>query len=194
MSLLDHLEDWTSERGGRRSHRLARMQIRDAVATDAERLAEVHVASWRDAYRGMLPDAYLDAMTPDDRLPSWQERLAQPDPAGCVLVAEGTDDRLHGFASLVPHEHLGAEWALVPQLYLRPTAWGQGLGQALMAELIARAGKLGYRWLELWVHPANARARRFYEAGGWTSDGTEVIEHAWGIDLPGVRYTRPTEV
>lgn len=166
--------------------------IREATEGDAEQLASVHVASWRDAYRGMLPDDYLDALTADDRIDWWRGRLADPPERSVLLVAEDADGRLHGFSSALPHEHLGAAWALLPQIYLAPTAWGQGIGRALLAQMLVRLGELGYREVELWVHPQNDRARRFYEAAGWISDGTEEIETVWGVDLPGIRYVHST--
>jgi RimJ/RimL family protein N-acetyltransferase len=42
----------------------------------------------------------------------------------------------------------------------------------------------------LWVLPANARARRFYERAGWTCDGTERTVDALGLTVPEVRYRR----
>ncbi len=166
--------------------------IREATEVDAHQLASVHVASWRDAYRGMLPDAYLDALTAEDRVDWWRTRLADPPPRSLLLVAEDADGRIAGFSSALVHEHLGPGWALLPQIYLAPSAWGQGIGRALLTEMLTRLGQSGFQDVELWVHPANDRARRFYEAQGWVSDGTEEVESVWGVDLPGIRYTRST--
>ena len=40
--------------------------VRDATVDDARAIAEVHVASWRWAYRGQLPDDLLDGLSVDD--------------------------------------------------------------------------------------------------------------------------------
>jgi hypothetical protein len=53
-------------------------RIRDAVDADADQVAAVHVSSWKGAYRGMLPDEYLDALKPEDRVEWWRSRLADP--------------------------------------------------------------------------------------------------------------------
>jgi len=43
--------------------------IRRATPADARAIAQVRVDAWRVTYRGMIPDAYLDAMTVDDSAP-----------------------------------------------------------------------------------------------------------------------------
>jgi hypothetical protein len=42
----------------------------------------------------------------------------------------------------------------------------------------------------LWVLPANARARRFYEIAGWVADGSERTMEVLGVVVPEVRYRR----
>jgi len=54
--------------------------LRAAVPADARAIAEIHVASWRSAYRGLLPDSLLDAMSVDELEQRWRSRL----PAGPV--------------------------------------------------------------------------------------------------------------
>ncbi len=46
---------------------LMRMLLRPAEPADAMAVARVHVRSWQAAYRGLLPDAYLDGLRPEDR-------------------------------------------------------------------------------------------------------------------------------
>jgi len=40
------------------------------------------------------------------------------------------------------------------------------------------------------VLPDNARARRFYEVAGWTTDGTRRTSEVLGVVVPEVRYRR----
>ena len=40
-----------------------------------------------------------------------------------------------------------------------------------MAAALGRLGEGGFDQVTLWVLDSNARARRFYEAGGWRADG-----------------------
>jgi hypothetical protein len=53
--------------------------IRRAQLADAAALAVVHVASWRRAYGGLLPDAYLDGLDVDRWTTRWEAALAEGD-------------------------------------------------------------------------------------------------------------------
>jgi hypothetical protein len=43
------------------------LSVRAATPDDAAAVAGVHVRSWQAAYRGLIADAYLDGLNPDDR-------------------------------------------------------------------------------------------------------------------------------
>ncbi len=163
--------------------------VRDAEPGEAAACADVHVRSWQETYRGLFADAYLDALTPEHRRPAWEEWLAEPKARGCVLVVE-VGGRVVGFGWFVAHDSLGPAWAMVPSIYLEPTAIGHGHGRALMDEGLERLAGLGYEAVELWVHPENRRARRFYEAGGWRSDESSRSETVWSVEVPELRYVR----
>ena len=45
----------------------------------------------------------------------------------------------------------------------------------------------------LWVLDTNARARQFYEAGGWAPDGETKQDDARGFSITEVRYRREPE-
>jgi hypothetical protein len=49
--------------------------IRPARAGDAEAIARVRVDSWRETYRGMIPQAYLDAMKLEQSRALWEKVL-----------------------------------------------------------------------------------------------------------------------
>jgi hypothetical protein len=58
---------------------------------DAEALAAVHVRSWREAYRGLLPDAYLARMSEADYARRFRHALTYPGPHEVTLAAAGSD-------------------------------------------------------------------------------------------------------
>jgi hypothetical protein len=62
--------------------------LRPARAGDAEALAVLHTESWRRTYRGMMTDEFLDGPALDNRRRVWRERLAAPNPARCVCLAQ----------------------------------------------------------------------------------------------------------
>ena len=164
--------------------------IRDATPSDSRAIAEVHVASWRWAYRDDLPAEFLDGQSVDARERQWDEWLAPDQPGAGTMVAE-TDDGVVGFCSFAPSRDDDAEahTAEILTIYLLPDAAGRGIGRALFASAVGRLGELGYDRATLWVMASNDRSRRFYEAAGWSWDGT-TSEHRFDCaNVPIVRYT-----
>jgi len=166
------------------------VEIRRAVADDAWNIACVHVRSWKAAFPGLVPQDYLDALQPGDRLGEWEAALGATGRWPVVLVAE-EGGRLFGFASVGPSRDEDAEPGRVGELYtlyVDPSAWGGGLGLALLEEAVGELERGGFARATLWALHSNARARRFYERHGWTGDGA-TKEHDWvAFTATDVRY------
>jgi RimJ/RimL family protein N-acetyltransferase len=165
----------------------ATLRIRKATPADARSVAEVHVGSWRHAYRGMLPDEYLDRLSVDDREAMWREAFGEAT-SGAFVAEAG--DRIVGFASFGPSrdQDASARTGEIPAIYVEPSVLGAGVGRELMGAATAALSEIGYRRATLWVLEANERARRFYEKAGWTWDGT-VDRHDFDCaNEPVVRY------
>ena len=170
-------------------------RVRVAAEADAEGIAAVHVRGWRAAYRGEVPDAYLDALDVADRARRWRDRLAvvAADPRSAVLVADD-HDVVVGFASVGPAEAVEPSEPAEPDagevyaIYVEPERIGTGVGRALLAAATGELRAMGCRTGLLWVLPGNVRARRFYEAAGWRPDGAETVQRIDGLELPSIRY------
>jgi GNAT superfamily N-acetyltransferase len=169
---------------------LDNVHYRLANSADADAIATLHAESWRSAYRGMIPDSYLDHDVFDDRAMVWRERFAEADgPPAVTIVAElvGT---LAGFAHSIIDED--AQYGtLLDNLHVRPDIKRLGIGRRLVAEtaawLEARGNENG---LHLWVFEANAPARNFYDALGGRAVGKD-ISHTAGSSEPALRYYWP---
>jgi GNAT superfamily N-acetyltransferase len=169
--------------------RRATALIRRARPEDARPVAEVHVASWQHAYRGLLPDDYLERLSVDHREAMWREAFADPDQASGAFVAE-IDGRIVGFASFGPSrdEEIPERTGEVPAIYLDPAVLGTGVGRELFEAATIALRDAGFARATLWVLEANALARRFYEKAGWAWDGA-VSTHLFDCaNEPVVRY------
>jgi RimJ/RimL family protein N-acetyltransferase len=165
------------------------INVRLGVPSDACRIAEVQVRSWQAAYRGMIPDAYLDRLTAEKRVLTWERVLA--DPEQLIFVAETRDAGVIGFGSLIGsgNADAAADTGELSALYLAPMFWGQGGGTALVRAVLEAARARQYHALTLWVLVSNTRARRFYEKCGFTADGAEKTERrSPEVVLHEVRY------
>jgi RimJ/RimL family protein N-acetyltransferase len=160
--------------------------VRDGRPEDAMVCASTHVASWKAAYRGMLPDEYLDRLSVADRLPAWEGWLSDGSSTAHTMVVEDGGGAVRGFATIRPTDNnVVAELA---GIYLDPDAWSQGLGRALLDAFVARARRDSYQEAVLWVHPLNERARRFYVVAGWVDEGAERHQTVWGVEVLERRY------
>ena len=143
------------------------MRVREATRADAAAIAGLHLANWRAAYRGIVPDNPLDGITVESRRQYWEHVLAEPDGTEFVYVAEDADGRLLGIASGGPD--VGGDPRYRGELYVlhvRPDAQGQGVGRALMRAVVERLAANGITTLLVWMLRENYPARRFYAALG----------------------------
>ncbi len=162
--------------------------IRPATPADAFAIAQVRVDAWRTTYKGMIPEAYLAAMTVEDSAALWAKVLtADPNPTS-VFVAENAGGMV-GFAAghmlAEPKYGLNAELSAV---YLIREAQRSGTGQRLVATVAAAQRAHGANGLIVWVIAGNKTARAFYEKLGaellveqpFTWDGMDLVEAGYG--------------
>jgi ribosomal protein S18 acetylase RimI-like enzyme len=167
--------------------------IRAARVADAAQIAMVQVRSWQGAYRGLLPQAYLDGLDPAQRVGRWERSLAEAEDRGNGVLVADASGTLLGFVGYSPSRDGDADPARVGEIdaiYLLPIAWGKGVGRLLMDAALARLADARFDWVTLWVLDTNVRARRFYEAGGWLADGARKVEDSRGFPIAQVRYKR----
>jgi GNAT superfamily N-acetyltransferase len=162
--------------------------IRDATVEDARAIAQVHVRSWRWAYRGQIPDEFLARLSIAERESTWRERLGSGEGPRCV-VAEANDGAVVGFASFgEPQDGVPPGTGELLALYLEEDVVGTGVGRRLLARASERLRDDGWNRAFLWVLASNDRARRFYERAGWSWDGT-TSEHRFDCaNRPMLRY------
>jgi GNAT superfamily N-acetyltransferase len=165
------------------------MAIREATPADARAIAEIHVRAWRAAYRGQLPDDYLDGLSVDDRLAQHEWSLRHPRETWRMWV---TDDggSVVGFAVTGPSEDADADERTgeVYAIYLEPDRVGTGLGRLLFGHAVEDLRTRGFTTATLWVLETNERARRFYELAGWKPDGVAASERIDCLMMPTLRY------
>ena len=147
-----------------------------------------HVRAWQAAYRGVMPDEYLDALSADERAAMWRDRIARLD-LPPLLVAE-TEGAVVGFAAF-GRERPSPEARGKGELYavnLDPGHWGKGIGRLLLRHVMNDLYSLGYREAILWVAAQNVRARSLYESEGWYVDGAVADEEVLGVTVTEMRY------
>lgn len=162
------------------------MQYRLATPADVERIAALHVRSWQETYRGIMPDSFLDHAVQAERLAHWQAHFRENSPDRQLLLAEA-DGQLAGFACTFTNSD-PVFGALLDNLHVSNDFKGQGIGRQLI--------KQAAEWVQqqqpdsafyLWVYEKNHSARQFYEHLG--ARNHEAIQGEYAVLL---RYGWPT--
>lgn len=141
--------------------------IREALATDAAPIAQVQTITWRDAYRGIIADDYLAALSIERTTRGWLGWLLEHDPLCFARVATDDAGKVVGFAMGGPARNSASISfvAEVQVLYLLPEHQRQGQGAALLRSMARGFEQRGMRALEIWALEDNP-ARTFYDRQG----------------------------
>ena len=158
------------------------VRIAPARVENAEAIADLRLDAWEEAYADLVPaSVFADRRARRaERVASWTGIIA--DGSSDNLLAWSSDGRLLGFSSTGtgrdPDDDLPPLELMA--LYVRASAYGTGLGHALLAAAIG--GSPDY----LWVLARNLRAIRFYERQGFRFDGAAKTEDV-GVERRMVR-------
>jgi GNAT superfamily N-acetyltransferase len=167
------------------------ISYRQAARHDAEAIAGLQTENWQAAYRGMLPDAYLDGPVASERLALWRSRLASPGAGRLFVLLAESGEELVGFVCVLLDEE--PQWgACLDNLHVLPGWRGRGIGRALFGRAARWVNSVVPGWgMHLWVLEANLDARRFYDALGG-----EIVERLQkkvvkGAIVASIRYFWP---
>ncbi|MEJ5944529.1 GNAT family N-acetyltransferase [Pseudokineococcus basanitobsidens] len=162
---------------------------RAARREDADALGGVHVATWRSAYVGLLPQGLLDGLSAEGSAARWRRLLPCSPPLVCLVAVDRTD-RPTGFAFAGPHrDDAEPGTAELYSLYVHPDHSGAGAGTALLEQTRDLLRAAGFTRARLWVLTTNHHARDFYERRGWTADVGTRVETRDGAELHETRLT-----
>jgi ribosomal protein S18 acetylase RimI-like enzyme len=148
------------------------VEIRRARPDDAAAIAALRVRAWRAAYRGILPDASLDALDAEADAPRWRGYLEAAAPDDRLWLAVDGDE-LVGYArtGASADDDVDLGTAEVHGLYVAPELIGSGVGRTLLAHALDDLAARGHEAVVLWHFVGNERAARFYERAGLRPDG-----------------------
>jgi len=147
--------------------------IREPRPGEAPAIADVHVATWKEAYSDLLPGDYFSEEYVAGRRRMWRHVLTHPRDDMLVRVADA-DGEIVGFAWVGPGEGVDGEEAprerLLYAIYVLAAHHGTGVGQALLDETLGEGPAM------LWVAKENPRATAFYLRNGFRFDGVEQVD------------------
>ncbi len=141
--------------------------IRPAIVEDAQGIGWVSVTAWRETYAGIMPADYLAALSIEQRVAVFRDRIANLPDRQAIFVAYSQDERVVGFGVSGParETELGTDGEIFA-INIVEAEKRRGLGIRLMAAMANALSQHGFARVGLWVIDENAPARRFYERLG----------------------------
>lgn len=164
--------------------------IRPHVIEDVEAVAQVHVETWRETYRGLMPDELLDSPDMmDNRRRMWTSLVTPDNHPDHISAIADQDGVIVGIALSGPSEEddrPGDRHLYV--LYAYAAVHGSGIGQQLLDAVVSPGERTS-----LWVADPNPRAQAFYRRNGFDFDGAVETDEYDGVrELRMVR--EPSEI
>ena len=173
------------------------IKLRQAQFSDYSAIAKLHAENWRQNYRGILSDEYLDKEVEKDRLDTWYGRLKSPVENQLITIA-ASDDSIVGFCCVFLNDD-PVFGSLIDNLHVSMNWQKSGIGKILVKESAKKiCDKADTRKMYLWVFESNKNARIVYERLGGTcfetidkknEDGTisKTCRYIWDdvLKLPG---------
>lgn len=153
-------------------------------------IARVRVAAWRAAYRGLMPDAYLERADLEAlETEQLRNRLSAMGARARVSIAESSEQIAgycaYGYDANDQRECLQGG---IYDLYVHPQFWHHGVGHRLLTYATEYLKIQGCGQATLFVYEENRRARRFYERAGWNRDGHRELYKHFDFSRHVVRY------
>ena len=171
--------------------RLTAPLIRPASPADAETIAGLHVAAWRESYADLFPPEALASLDIAERARLWREILAGP-ASGATFLLEFAGEGPLGFSSCGAQrgDSLRAQgfFGEFEAVYILKLGQRRGGGRALMRAMARHLLGQGFEAASVWVFRDNPPARDFYEALGGVATGIDGTWTTLGQTLPDMSY------
>ncbi len=164
------------------------MRVRSGQITDAKAIAQVHVASWRSTYKGIVPDDFLANLSYERRERGWRDIFVNAESQrSFVYVAENEMEKMVGFVNGGPERENGPFYkGELYAIYLLENYQNKGIGRQLVRVAARQLIECGFETMLVWVLADNPSCR-FYERIGGRQVREKIIKIG-GADLVEVAY------
>lgn len=165
------------------------MIIREITNTDDKyQISRIYEESWKYAYRGIVPQDYLDNI----QAGAWANHIDTDGRHTLVAIENNCFIGTAAYsASRFPQMNGYGE---IISIYFLPEYIGKGYGKPLLQAAINGLNELGFKNIFLWVLEDNHSARRFYERCGFVCSDIYNNDNIGGKDLREIQYRYHTKI
>ena len=145
---------------------MSRFVVRPAEVRDAGGIAHVHVTSWLETYRGLMPDSVLDNLSVERRTKQLEHTLEDgSDIYHLTLVAEA-NHKVVGFANYGKEREGDPEYqGELFAIYILKEFHEEGIGREMVKHVASGLLAIDISSMLVWVLEDNL-SKRFYERLG----------------------------
>ncbi|MBC2575244.1 GNAT family N-acetyltransferase [Peptostreptococcus canis] len=159
------------------------MEIRYIISSDNKKMiSRIYEESWRYAYKGIIPQSYLDAI-PEGQ---WVNNFDISGWYTMVCVENGEYIGTSSFCKSRFEQYF--DFGEIISIYFLPNYIRKGYGKKLLEAVMSELNKQGFKEIFLWVLEENYNARKFYEKFGFKCTGDYLEDNIGGKVLKEVRY------
>ena len=151
---------------------------------DLMQVSSVYEQSWKHAYKGIIPQSYLDSI-PEGR---WAASITRPGMNSLIAVDNGKIVGTSAFSASRWEKF--PEYGEIVSVYLMPEYMRKGYGRALLEKALSEINAMGFKNTLLWVLEENVNARRFYEHIGFMNSGEVMNDNIGGKELREIMYIK----
>ena len=138
------------------------MRIRAGKVGDEKAIAQVIISTWKDSYKGIVSQSFLDSLTTEKHEVLFAQQLAQG--TQIIHVLETDENIIVGMIS-GGVDSSGKYDCEIVAIYIENEYQKCGFGKRLFFENIKQYKDRGYKTMIIWTFEKN-RDREFYERMG----------------------------
>ncbi len=158
------------------------MTVRSITEKDLKAVYELYAAAWKSGYKGLLPQDFLDELTPK----RWEGRFLEE---GSFAALEGEKIVAHCHARAAAEPQMNG-WGEIHTLYVHPDFWRKGYGTAVFRQAEKWLFQKGFADIYLYVLDGNTRAMSFYRSRSYIPNGDTVCCEVGGAMVTDYRFAK----
>ncbi|MDL4842723.1 GNAT family N-acetyltransferase [Aquibacillus rhizosphaerae] len=148
--------------------------IRKAILEDAEKIAEIHVKSWKSTYSELINEKDMSNITYDNRKVFWETVLSLPMVGQVALVVFDEQSNIVGFISGGKErtKRFGYDGEIYA-IYLLQEYQRKGLGSMMLNAFAKEMKTFSYHSILVWVLTQNPSSKFYLDYGAKQIDKEE---------------------
>lgn len=152
---------------------IEQIKIRRAVISDARKVAEVHLNTWRSTYSGIIDKEYLNRLSIDDFEKSRENTIRNEKLHN--IIAETPNGKIVGFA-ISGYERTNDQTykGEISAIYLLEEYQNIGIGKLLFDECVNSLIRDNFNSMKIWVLKANKYQKFYKKFGGRILEEKEI--------------------